>query len=240
MNLIPGMLLILLSSFHKETFNISPMLVSSLLLLFGFANVYRIYHRPFAGIYIFNAGFLIGLASLIYVPHILFAGVLVAALFILRKVHIRDFVQLLTGLVIVIGFWGFICFWYELPFYYLETLPENFYLANHFKVFKLNEIIILIILVISTLLSIIRYKSFVIKKSIQSQKKVELLYYMLGIGFVNLILSPHSFLFHALFLIYIPLSVFLAMLMNRVRNEPALELAHLFLLFFVVFSHFLF
>lgn len=240
MNLIPGMLLILLSSFHKETFGISPMLVSSVILLFGFASIYRIYHRPFAGIYIFNAGALIGLASLIYMPHILFAGVLFAALFILRKVHIRDFVQLLTGFAITIGFWGFISFWYELPFFYVENFPENFYLVNHFRVFKLNEIIILIILLVSTLFSIIRYKSFVIKKSIQSQKKVELLYYMLGIGFINLIISPGPFLFHSLFLIYIPLSVFLAMLMNRVRNEPALELAHLFLLFFVVFSHFLF
>ena len=239
-NLIPGMLLIFMSAFHKDTFFVSPLLVSSVILLIGFANIYRIYHRPFAGIYIFNAGFLIGLASLIYIPHILFAGVLFAALFILRKVDIRDFVQLVSGMMIVFAFWGFISFWFELPLYYLENIPKNFYLINHFKLFKLNEIIILLILGISTLLSIFKYKSFVLKKSIQSQKKVELLYYIIAIGFINIFISPDAFLFQSLFLIYIPVSAFLAMLMNRVRNEPALELAHLFLLFFVIFSHFLF
>jgi len=240
MNLIPGMLLIFMSSFHKDTFTVTPLLVSSVFLLFAFANTYRIYHRPFAGIYIFNAGFLVGIASMIYIPHILFAGALVASLFILRKVHVRDFVQMMAGLIIAFSFWGFVSFWFEIPFYYLNNLSENFYLANHFRLFKLNEFIILIILGVSILFAIIKYKSFVLKKSIQSQKKVELLYYILAIGFIIMFISPGAFLFHSLFLIYIPLSVFMAMLMNSIRNEPALELAHLFLLFFVIFSHFLF
>ncbi len=239
-NLIPGMLLIFMSSFHKDTFFVSPILVSSVILLFGFANIYRTYHRPFAGIYIFNAGFIVGIASLIYVPHILFTGVLFVALIILRKVDFRDFVQLFTGLIMAFAFWGFASFWFELPFYYFEKLPEHFYLTNHLKSYKLNEIIILIILGLSLLLSVFKYKSFVLKKSIQSQKKVELLYYLIAIGFICMMISPDQFLFHSLFVIYIPLSVFLAMLMNKVRNEPALELAHLFILFFIIFSHFLF
>lgn len=240
MNLIPGMLLIFMSSFHKDTFLVSPILVSSVILLFGFASIYRTYHRPFAGIYIFNAGFLVGIASMIYVPHILFIGVLLGALIILRKVDFRDFVQMFTGLTMAFAFWGFASFWFDLPFYYFEKLPEHFYITNHLKSYKLNEIIILIILGISLLLSVFKYKSFVLKKSIQSQKKVELLYYIIAIGFISTLICPDEFLFHSLFLIYIPLSAFLAMLMNKVRNEPALELAHLFLLFFVIFSHFLF
>lgn len=240
MNLIPGMIFVFMSSLHKDAFTLSPLLISSLILLFAFANIYRIYHRPFAGIYIFNAGFLTALAGLIYIPHILFAGVMIAALFILRKLNIRDFIQLFTGMILSVAFWGFISFWYGVPFYYLENLPESFYLTDHFKSYKLNEIFILAILVILTILSLVKYKSFVLKKSIQSQKKVDLLYYILGIAYLNVLIIPENFLFHGLLLIYIPLSVFLAMLMNRVRNEPALELAHLFLLFFVIFSHFLF
>ena len=239
-NLFPGMVFILLSSMHKDLFWISPQLISITFLLIAISNIFRIYQKPKASIYFFNTGLLIGLASLFYIPYTMFLLFIFITVFNLRKLQIRDFIQILTGLLLVVGFVSFFRFWGDKDFTPFLDFKDQLIVSFKIGRLQLNEIIIIIMILIMILLSILNYRKFTIKKSIQSQKKVNLIYWFMVFSLVSLIYGMNVFLFPNLLILFIPLSIFIAMLMNRYKNEASIELIHIFLLFFIIFSHFWF
>lgn len=239
-NLYSGMAFILLSSFHKDMFWLSPQLISLSFLLAAMSNVFRIYQRPKSAIYIFNTGFFTGLATLFYFPYSLFIFFAVIAIIILRKFVIREIIQLLVGFILVFFFLAFILFWNDQSFNFYEIFLKQFKWSFSFSFYQLNEWIILALSVLMIFVSISNYRKFTIKKSIQSQKKVNLFYWFMLFGFITLPFVPTIFIFPSLLIIYISFAVFIGMFMTRTKNEAALELLHLFLLFFIIFSHFWF
>jgi len=100
--------------------------------------------------------------------------------------------------------------------------------------------LIFLLLLILTISSFIYYRKFTIKKSIQSQKKVNLIYWILFFGILCLSFNLNKMLFSGLIILILPLSICGSMLMNRFKNDLGLELLHFFILFFIIFSHFWF
>ena len=237
-NLFPGMVYILLTALHKDMFWLSPMLVGQFFLLIGVANAFRIYQKPIAGIYLFNTGFFTAIAGLIFVPYTLFLIFGVLAILSLRKLGWRDIMQLITGYVLVFFFLAVIRFWQEVnpnPFLDLITLIEW---KLGFTPYQVNEWIIFLIIAILTITGVINYRKFTIKKSIQSQKKINLIYWFLFLGFLTLPFHSTDAIFAGLIPVFFPFAVFIGMIMTRTRNEAAMEILHVFILFFVLFSHF--
>lgn len=239
-NLYPGMAFIFLSALHKDMFWLSPQLISIIFILVAIANVFRIYQKPNAGIYLFNSGFFMGLSSVFFFPYSILIIFCFIAVMILRKFELRDFIQMITGFLLVYFFVLFVHFWNDVPVDFYELYIKQFSWALGFKSFALNEWIIFGINAFLIIVSITNYRKFTIKKSIQSQKKVNLIYWFMIIAIISLVFIPTIFIFSGFMVIYISFAVYLGMLMTRFKNEAAMELLHLFLLFFIVFSHFWF
>lgn len=239
-NLFPGMVFILLSALHKDMFWLSPQLISISFLLGALNNLFRIYQKPQSAGFLFSAGFFTGLATLFYFPFSLFLFFAIISILILRKFVLRELIQLLTGFFLVFFFMAFVRFWNDLNFNFVEIFLSQFKWSFSFSHYSLNEWIILAFTVLMLFIVSANYRKFTIKKSIQSQKKVNLIYWLMIIGFVTLPFIPTVFIFPSLLVIYVSYAVFIGMMMTRSKNQAAMELLHLFILFFIIFSHFWF
>ena len=239
-NLFPGMVYVVLTALHKDMFWLSPYLIGQFFLLVGVANIFRVYQKPFAGSYIFNAGLFTGLGAVIYIPYTVFILFCIIAILILRKFSIRDLLQLLLGFLIVFFFKAFLLYWHDAYPNPFTEYSSAFLWKLGFINYKINEWIIFVVMAGISLIGITNYRKFTIKKSIQSQKKVDLNYWFLIFGILTLPFTTTSTLFPALIILFFPLSVFIAMLMTRSKNEAAMEILHVFILFFILFSHFWF
>jgi len=239
-NLFSGMAFILLTALHKDMFWLSPQLISVSFLLASIQNIFRIYHKPRASRYFFNAGFFLGLSVVFYPPYIFFLAMLIVSILVLRKMNVRDFIQLLSGLLLVFLFSSFFRFWHGQDFMIFGELKGRFEIRVVMSGLKVNEWIILLFILTMGTVAAINYRKFTIKKSIQSQKKVNMMYWNLVISVVCILFSMNEFFFTSLIIIMVSLSVFSGMLMSRSKNEVAMELIHFFMLFFVIFSHFWF
>jgi hypothetical protein len=239
-NLYAGMVFILLSALHKDMFWLSPQLISLSFILAALNNLFRIYQKPRSAGFLFNAGFFTGLATLFYFPFSLFLFFAIISILILRKFDIREIIQLLTGFFLVFFFMAFIRYWNDLNFNFVEIFLSQFKWSFSFSRYSLNEWIILAFTVLMLFISSTNYRKFTIKKSIQSQKKVNLVYWLMIIGFLTLPFIPTVFIFPSLLVIYVSYAIFIGMMMTRSKNQAAMELLHLFILFFIIFSHFWF
>lgn len=239
-NLFPGMVFIILSALHKDMFWVSPQLIAITFLLMGVANVFRIYQKPMASKYIFNAGFFTGISTLFYFPYLIFLVFMFISILILRRFKLIDLFQLFTGFGLVFFFLAFLLFWNNQDYNIFLLFKGQFRWSLGFKAYKLNEYLIFGSIVAMIIMSMTNYRKFTIKKSIQSQKKVNLVYWMMIFGLLSLPFIPTSLIFPALLAVFISFSIFIGMVMTRSRNETAMELIHLFVLFFIIFSHFWF
>lgn len=239
-NLFPGMLLILFSALHKEMFWTSPQLIAITFLLLAISNIFRVYQKPNASIFIFNAGFFSAIATLIYIPYIFFVIFVFVSILVLRKMDVRDFIQVISGFILPFFFVHFIRYWNTGTVKLFKDFNEQMIINFKISGMMINDWIIIAFIILLLVLSFNNYRKFTIKKSIQSQKKVNLFYWFLIIAFISLLFSLDSFFMPGLQILFISFAVFIAMLMSRTRNEAAMEIIHLFFLFFVIFSHFWF
>jgi len=239
-NLFPGMIFIFLSAIHVDMFWLSPQLVSISFLLAGISNIYRIYQKPYASIYIFNTGFFIGIAGLFYLPYAIFIFIAIISIATLRKFNILDFLQLIIAFIFPFIFLLFLWFWKDFDYGILIDTPKLIHITNIFSIPDFYEILIYALLIIIIVHSFMNYRKNTIKKSIQSQKKVNIFYWQVFVALLTIPFITPEYLFNAFLILFIPLSVFISMLFNRIKNEAALEMLHIFILFFIIFSHFWF
>lgn len=94
---LPAMSFILVTSLVPEWNKLSAPLVCSVFVLWAFIRMLRLYNLPKAGGKIYNIGLLIALASFFYVPALLFSGVLLMGILILRPFRLNEIFLFLVG-----------------------------------------------------------------------------------------------------------------------------------------------
>ena len=98
-NYLAGMAFILLTSFLPEFNQFSSQLLVSLLYLSIYINVFSIYGRPAGKTIIYNSGLLLGLATLLFFPSVLFLFWIYIALTILRPFRPNEWLLALLGIL---------------------------------------------------------------------------------------------------------------------------------------------
>ncbi len=97
---IPGMAYLLVTSlFTSWNFFSAPLLINSLMMWIWY-RMLNLYNSAQPGSAIFNIGVLIGLASMIYFPAIVFTILILFALVIMRPFRIREWIVGLIGITI--------------------------------------------------------------------------------------------------------------------------------------------
>lgn len=97
-NYLPGMALMLLSSFIPEFSYFSAPLIVSLCFLISFVSVYKAQSSPKAKGLVFNSGLMLGLATMFFQPAVFFIAWSLLALALLRPFKFNEWFLMVLGL----------------------------------------------------------------------------------------------------------------------------------------------
>jgi len=236
-NLFPGAMYILLVSLSTEHLYLNPVLFANVFFLLSIVNLFKTYRVAQVSGAIFNCAFFIVISSLFYLPMLLFLLPCFIALFMLRSFRVVERMQYILGALAAI--------YLAFSLYFYFGLEQNYYVnyfSNNFKFpaidgFRLNEMIPFAMVLIALMAVIVNYYSLRKKKSIQSQRKIDILYWFLLFTPLMLLLW-HQLDYYGLLLISVPLSILIGMILFRMKNQVLVELIHVIALVVLFIVHF--
>lgn len=212
-----------------------PLMIANTFIILMLMEVTKIYKtfKPIKAL--FMSGFYTGIAIII-VPHNLFLALfLIQALFVLRDVNFREFLQMATGIAIPI----FLCSVYNLEqgVDLTEFMQINLRLPKMLVNFDVR-ILVGSIMAASMIGYIIGNQNKLRKKkSIKSQKIVSLLYILMLYTIPMMFFSSAVFTQHVTTLI-VPVSILYAMLLFVTKKLLLAELIHLAMIVFIILLQF--
>jgi hypothetical protein len=233
--LLPGLFYILLSSIVPELFVFSPILFASFFLIQAFSNLFKTYKKYNSERFLFNTGFYFGVSILFCNSFILFLVPILIGFVSIRSYNLREFLQLLSGLSLIAYFYTFYLIFSGQSYEF-----ESFTFNNVFKI--INESFSMIILNIVTgsliFISLFTYSTFIKKKSIQSQKKVNILFWfvlssLIAFMFFNPVYRYSYFLTLAFGLSYFTSAIFL-----KIKNKMISEIVYVIIVFLILIYQF--
>jgi hypothetical protein len=228
--LFSGVFYVLVSCALPDFLYLSPVLIGNTFLLLALLDLFETYKNPACADKIFNAGFWIGLASLFYFPFLFFFIMLVAALNILRAFNVREQLMSLAGVLIPYLLVGLYFFWFNQFDVFLEKqfvrnmdfLDIGGLFSGGVQYLKLGIFVLLVIF------ALINNSFFLIKKNIQVQKKISILFWALAAAGVGLFFQK-GLTFEHFLLFAAPMGIFLAFSFNQMKPHWA-ESIHLLML----------
>jgi uncharacterized membrane protein YbhN (UPF0104 family) len=188
----PGLFIILLSCYSPyflflSTFHfVNTLLILILYILLG------TYNQPKSADHIFNAGLLTGIAFLFFPPTIYFILFIFIALSILRTYSVKERIMVVCGFTVPPFFAGIYYYWqnsfdlfYKLQFTGIFNIPT--FTVTPFEYINLLLYFVFICLVLFLIFS---YNKIAYRKIIQSRKRINIMYWILGITFMVLFILP--------------------------------------------------
>lgn len=234
----PGLFIIMLSCYSPyflflSTFHfVNTLIILILYILLG------TYNQPKSADHIFNAGLLAGISFLFFPPTMYLILVIFIALSILRTYSIKERLMVICGFVIPPFLAGVYYYWqnnfnlfYELQFTHIFNKPT--FLVTPFEYLNLLLYFIFICLVLFLVFS---YNKIAYRKIIQSRKRINIMYWILGITFVVLFILPKQGKD-----VYLLLSLPLGLLtsLGFISMQPKLaEIFHFVLILGLLVSHY--
>jgi hypothetical protein len=120
-NYLTAMVYILLTGLFPAWSNLTPSLISNILVMWFFSNTIRLYNSPNPKTLIFNIGLIIGVSILLYHPLTILILVAIFALLVVRPFIIAEWIVLIMGIIS--------------PYYFLFSflyLTDRFYKLSHY------------------------------------------------------------------------------------------------------------
>ena len=112
-NFLPSLLYLVIMSSCPSLLTLHPVLFANLFLIIAVSRILKIYRQESIFSNVFDAGFLIGIASLFYFPAVLLFPFIWVAIIILRPFAWREWIIPLTGLAVPYFFVGVYYFWLD-------------------------------------------------------------------------------------------------------------------------------
>lgn len=207
---LPGLMYIVCMGIFPGFIGFHPVLLVNSLLLFVMDNLFGMYKKPSAMSNIFNAAFLLGLATLIYVPSIILYLLLLTGIVLLRPYAWRDWVVSLIGLALPFFFISIYFLWIEqlqefwaYIFKFINNLPEFRLSSFDHKYYFTVGVVSALMLLTFRKLQINFYKNF-----IRTRRYQQVLLAFLVLSLASIMLSLTVSLTHFAILA-IPVSIFL-------------------------------
>ena len=226
--LLPGLIYAILVTMLPEFSLLSPFLIANTFILIGIGQISNTYKRPKAADLLFNIGFLFAVASLFIPNHILLLFVGMIGLFVLRSMKIIEIFQLLSGAILVL-----IAFCSTLFLLDINIIPEimKVSIIPRLAIFEsrgasLYKIAAIFAIAVFAVLS---YGKYTLKKSIQTQKKINILYWFM-IASLSMLFLFTTINANQVLLLFIPLSILLNTNFNNIKSILFQEIIHICIL----------
>jgi hypothetical protein len=236
--LLPAFAFILLMSYSPETTNFYPVLPAIFFLLLSLINVFKTYSVKEPYYYIFNASLFIGIASLFYLPIIIFVIWLWFSLIVYRIYSWREWTITIIGAFVPYLFLAVYYFWYD---EIITVIIEyySFFAEINPLIFSNNifDYIIWIIAIPLVVLSASRLFSAFSERNIQFRKNSIILIFFLLISLIPLLYSGENYIPNNAFTI-IPASVFLSYYFSVLKNINRMGMVILILIILIMFNNY--
>ena len=234
----PGLIYILLCSIIPQYTYLSVVLMANTFILAAFSDIFKIYKRPFAVKYIFNSGVFISIAAMLYPPYIAFLLAGFIGLAIIRSFKTKEMLQYLSGVLVPFMLYGSWTFYNGVFQEKMEGLVEGKFGFPSDIIPKDTEgYIFLGLTLLIVFIAIFSYSAYNMKKSIQVQKKIDILFWMILSAMIALFITDNLTVDHILVLT-IPLSILLSMNLQKIKSPIFSELVHLGILILIFVLHF--
>ena len=238
-NLFPGLFYVLICCAIPDFLYLSPVLIGNTFFLIALNEIFDTYKNPACADRIFNAGFWTAIASLFYFPFVFFVFVLLASLSILRTMNFQEILMILTGMFLPYFFGGIYFFWFDNFDYFWEMqVARNIdFLTFGNWLNSWDTYIKVFIFAALILFLLINNNAYSIKKNIQVQKKISILYWILVIAGVAVPFQSNLTFEH--FLMLAPsLGILLSFTFSSMKNQWA-ESVHFLMLVVVLALQFI-
>lgn len=226
--LLPGMIYALLVSFLPEYCLLTPFLIANTFILIAIGQIFKTYKRPKAADILFNIGLLVAVSSLFVPNYLIILLVGFVGLFVLRSLKIFEIFQLLSGAATV--FFAFACILFLLD---INISPEllKLSLIPRFTILDIRgESLYKIIVVLAvSIFAVLNYGNYTLKKSIQTQKKIDILFWFMFFSMIMFFLTVNLEASQVL-LLCIPLSILLNSNFINIKSVLIQEVFHICIL----------
>ncbi len=237
--LLPGLFFILCTGVSVKFLSLSPFVLGNYLLIWALIELLSCYKRPKASATIFNVGFLIGIASIIEFSYVIFWIMGFMGMLILRSFKFKERLIYLIGLFVPFMFYSVYHFWVgDLGNVLLEDFLSRYSIPQVVSSWSRDYIVIVSVSALLLLLAIFSYSSQTSKKTIQAQKKIDILYWVLLLSIPGLFLLQDITVLYLL-VIMIPLSILMSNIFLQIKNAMTQELIHLGVVGAILMHHFL-
>lgn len=222
--LFPGVFYILFASIISPFWNLSHILIPNFFIIWALFELFQVYKVSNPAVHIFNASFLVGVASIFCAPTIFYLLLIFVGISNLKKMELVHPLQILVGGFVPWFLWVTYHIWNGTEKMLLEDLHFGFTL-NRFQGGILSTSI-WVVLGLLLLFLFISYNEVRKKKHIQAQKKVDILYFSMFTAI--LVLLFHVPLDQAEILFVVPfIGVFVGLLVSHIKNSTVFEFIHL-------------
>lgn len=235
--LFPGLFYVLYISLVVQNNVLSDVLIGNLFIILAVKNFLETYKLPQATPYIFNSGFYIGLASLLYTPYFIFIIFGTLVLWQLRSFKLLENLQFLIGVFSPYFLLFTYKYWMDLAFVDLHFVQNIFFSLPAIKSVNLSILISTGSLALTLLMTVLAYGKLTSKKTIQTQKKIDLIYWLLLFCFIAFLIFNTSNTMHLLTLAF-PLSVLVGCIVGNAKTNVIYELLHIYLIGVIFLTQF--
>ncbi len=225
-SLFPGIFYLLIVSSNPVFIPLSGILLANTFCIFSLWEMLKTYRVPSCADTIFNVGLWIGVASLFYFSYCWLIVWAIISLNSMRAFKLKELLMVLLGFLTPYALLGAWYFWTDQwPEFVSANWSESpgFFDFNFYGI--LNEYLTIGLMVVLLLMAIASSRQYFIKQNIQIQKKISVIYWMLGFLALGIFFHANANVHHLL-MVTVPLSIFISLNFQNIESKWA-ESTHL-------------
>ncbi|MEM6724141.1 MAG: DUF6427 family protein, partial [Bacteroidota bacterium] len=215
-------------------FQLTAPLVGVTFLLIMLVDLFGAYKSKNAAGRVFNMGFWVAVASLFYLPWMVFLVFGLLGLVVLNVLDGKTLVILLIGFCVpYFLLWTYFYVYDQGGLLWSEHFGDNLSLFDLTNLGNLDFYYRIGLLGIVMILGLLNWNHFLFRTKIQVQKYFNLVFYFLVCGVISFFLQNGVGTEH-LIIICVPISVFLGLSILRIKTRPIAEFLHLIMLLLLI------
>lgn len=235
---LPAFSYILISSLFVEFTLLTSALIANTFLLLALANIFSWYKKEKVTAPVFDTAFLVSVASLFFFPYIVFFLFVLAALMVMRRFNLREYIVALIGLLLPYYFIGVYFFWEGRLPEFLHSLTISELRFNTQGMERNTRIITMVIPVAAVIVwTVIYLQANFFRMVVQVRNYLILLTWFFAVGVFSLLVQFDAELYHFLWLA-IPAGLAFSVFFTEFRRRAVVEVVHLSLVLSILFFQF--